>query len=54
MRPLMPESLDKNMKNLETARTILKSFEGGKINKEIGEKNNKKNFLFLIIYINFK
>lgn len=44
MRPLMPESLDKNMKNLETARTILKSFEGGKINKQIGEKIIRKIF----------
>lgn len=42
MAPLMPESLDKKLTNLESAKAIMKSINSNTINKSIGEKILRK------------
>lgn len=42
MAPLIPESLDKKLTNLESAKAIMKSINSNTINKSIGEKILRK------------
>lgn len=44
IKPLMTESLDKRIKNMELAKSILKSVNGNKIEKEFGKEIIKKIF----------
>lgn len=44
IKPLMTESLDKRIKNMELAKSILKSVNGNKIEREFGKEIIKKIF----------
>jgi hypothetical protein len=43
--PLMPESLDGKVKNLESVKSIVKAAESGQLNKALVEKIFRKSFL---------